>query len=172
MYKLSRIETYPILYDGIWIGSAFDVYVDISGNQTLNVKEVYERERVKAFKMFNMDFQNDCARALADLIIKGIAKQVKISEQHQDLKSIRTVLRSRLPTFMNYAAETTLYLMDCDTWKATIKKFEIMNGWWYNPATVDFEEWPWCKMGSIDLEKIIRQSREDILLTDIVLGKR
>ena len=178
-YQISMIETAPLLYEGLWMGSSVEIYFEREDRSVFTIRRVYERNKLR----LHIDRYKEQKAQIAETMARSIAHEVGRLENishfaqsfmgpiyDEDIKHIYNVLRLKLPVFLTYMSETTLaiYHNEINEW-VDIKHFPVDEDGKYNVAEVNLEEWPWCVPSPFDAEKLTEELRYQDLLTKIMM---
>ena len=178
-YKISIIETAPLLYEGMWMGSSVEIYIEREDHSVFTIRRVYERNKIR----LHIDRYKEQKTQIADVMARSIAHEVGRVENishfaqsfngpiyDEGVKYIYNVLRLKLPVFLTYMFATTLaiYQNDTNEW-VDIKHFPVDEDGKYNVAEVNMEEWPWCIPTPFDAEKLTEELRYQDLLDKIMM---
>lgn len=163
-YEIAIIETFPLLYDGVWMGSKLVVYIEREDHSVFDVRRVFDRDTVRV----NLENYRDqipiiagtLARSIVNDIgkgenIEGFAVSMRGPVSDPDLKHIGNVLRLKLPVFLNYMGAKTLavYQNSENEW-LKVKPFPVDERGKYPVAEVDLMEWPWVQPSPLDAEQL------------------
>ena len=178
-YEIAIIETSPLLYDGLWMGSKLEIYIEREDHSVFTVSRVFDRDTVRV----NIENYKDqipiiagtLARSLVNDIgkgehIEGFAVSMRGPVLDPDLKHIGNVLRLKLPVFLNYMGAKTLaiYQNSTNEW-VEVKPFPVDEHGKYPVAEVDLEEWPWVQPTPQDAEQLSEAVRYQSILTKIMM---
>lgn len=178
-YKISMIETAPLLYEGFWMGSSMEIHFEREDRSVFTVRRVYERNKIclhlDRYIEQNAQIAETMARSIAHEVgrlekIKHFAQSFMGPIYDEDIKYIYNVLRLKLPVFFIYMYATTLaiYQNETNEW-VNIKHFPVDDDGKYNVADVKLEEWPWCWPTPFDAEKLTEELRYLNLLSKIMM---
>lgn len=178
-YEIATIETFPLLYDGLWLGSKLKVWIEREDHSAFMVSRVFDRDTVRV----NIENYKDqipiMARTLARSLVNDIGKEEHIEGfavsmrgpvSDPDLKHIGNVLRLKLPVFLNYMGAKTLavYQNSENEWEK-VKPFPVDERGKYPVAEVDLMEWPWVQPTPLDAEQLSEAVRYQSILTKIMM---